>query len=293
MMYLNGDRSMAPQVCLLCGGGEHHPILCECGIDILRCCKCHHVFSSFKADPFYDGFWGGHVPEGEHPYWNKARSRMYQDFHRQFIVGRSGRLLDFGCGLGFFLKSMAQYENWESKGCEISPVAVRYARETLALKNINCGRLEDSDFPTGSFDLITMWDVLEHMPQPEYVLRRCHALLKNGGRLFIRTPNVSIQLFKARLRRLFRGAENNTSYLQVKDHAHHYSKSSIQELLKRYGFSRIEFVHLHPVEDCSGSLSSVCRGITRAMFIVVKVLAGASNGHLNFDNLFVLAEKQS
>jgi hypothetical protein len=68
---------MAPQVCLICGGGEHHPILRECGIDILRCCKCHHVFSSFKADPCYDGFWGGHVPEGEHLTYRKNKATFH------------------------------------------------------------------------------------------------------------------------------------------------------------------------------------------------------------------------
>jgi 2-polyprenyl-3-methyl-5-hydroxy-6-metoxy-1,4-benzoquinol methylase len=249
------------------------------------------VFSSYEANPNYEGFWGGHVPDEEHIYWNEARSGMYQDFIRRFIAGRSGRLLDFGSGLGFFLKAMARHENWEAFGCEIAPGAVRFARETLAIKNVSCGRLENMDFQFGSFDLITMWDVLEHLSEPRLVLRRCHDLLKEGGRLFIRTPNVVVALFRARLRRLFQMADPSKSYLQVKDHAHHYSMSTIRELLHQHGFSETEFIHLRPVEHYSGRLGSVSRGLANALFVGVKGLAAISRGHLNFDNLFVLSRK--
>ena len=185
-------QSSTTRVCLLCGGTEYSPILTECQIDILKCSRCRHVFSSYKTNPHYEGFWGRHVPEGKHAYWSEARREMYQDFMRRFIAGRSGRLLDFGSGLGFFLKAMAKHENWEAFGCAISPGAVQFARETLAIKNVRCGRLENMDFQAGSFDLITMWDVLEHLPEPRLILRRCHDLLKEGGRLFIRTPNVTV-----------------------------------------------------------------------------------------------------
>lgn len=231
------------------------------------------------------------MPKGKHVYWSEARNGMYQHFIRLFITGRSGRLLDFGSGLGFFLKAMAEHEEWETFGCEISPGAVQFARETLAIRNVSCGRLENMNFQSGSFDLITMWDVLEHLSEPRLVLSRCHDLLKEGGRLFIRTPNVAVALFRARLRRLFRVADPGTSYLQVKDHAHHYSVSTIRELLHQHGFSRTEFVHLRPIEDYSGRLGILSRGVANAVFVGVKWLAAISRGRVNFDNLFVLAQK--
>ena len=181
----------APLQCLMCGGLQHRPIFNEFGIDILRCRACQHVFSSFRADPHYDGFWGEGVAESDLWYWQEARSSMYQDFCERFLMGRSGRLLDMGCGLGFFLHAMAPYATWEAYGCEISPVAVRYARETLGLTNVICSRLEEADVPQSSFDLITMWDVIDHIPRPDPLLRRCHALLREGGICFMRTPNVS------------------------------------------------------------------------------------------------------
>lgn len=286
-------RSTEPLQCLICGGLRHRVVFNEFGIDILSCDECHHVFSSFSADPYYDGFWGGEVAEDEHFYWNKARKRIHQDFFRKFLVGRSGRLLDVGCGLGFFLKAMEPYSNWERYGYEISPAAVRFARETLGLANVLCGRPEDADFPQGSFDLITIWDVIEHLLRPDPLLKRCHALLKEGGICFIYTPNVHIQIARARFIRLLRGMKPGITYLQARDHPHLYSMSSIRRLLERNGFSNVGFVHLHPVQSFSGSKSGFLRGIKNIWFGVARTLAVISRGSLNFDNLFVVAHKES
>ena len=287
------NQGVAPPRCLLCGGLRQRPIFNESGIDILRCSDCHHVFSSFAANPHYDGFWGEEVAEGDHLYWSKARARMHQDFFSRFLVGRSGRLLDMGSGLGFFLKAMAPYANWEAHGCEISPAAVRYAREKLGLPNVICGRLEEVDLPQSSFDLITMWDVVDHILRPDPLLRRCHALLREGGFCFVRAPNVSIQLPRARLIKLLRGTQASVRYLQARDHLHHYSMSSIRRLLERNGFSRVDFVHLHPIQSGSGSENGYLRGVKNGWFEAVRALAIVSRGHVNFDNLFVVAHKES
>jgi SAM-dependent methyltransferase len=279
--------------CLLCGNLRHRSIFNEFGADILRCRGCQHVFSSFAANPHYDGFWGEEVAEEDHFYWNKARSRMHQDFFNRFLVGRSGRLLDMGCGLGFFLKAMTPYANWEAYGCEISPAAVRYARETLGLTNVICSRLEEADLPQSSFDIITFWDVLEHILRPDPLLRTCHALLREGGLCFIRTPNIFVQLPRARLKKMLRGMPPGVGYLQAHDHLHHYSMSSIRRLLERNGFSRIEFVHLHPIQGLSVSKTGFRPKVKNACFEVVRALAIISRGHLNFNNLFVLAHKES
>jgi 2-polyprenyl-3-methyl-5-hydroxy-6-metoxy-1,4-benzoquinol methylase len=274
--------------CLLCGGLDHVPVFNEGGVDILRCRACRHVFSAFEADPHYDGFWGDQVADDEHVYWRAARRRMHRDFCARFIEGRSGRLLDLGCGLGFFLKALEPHRAWAVHGCEISPAAVRFARESLGLENVACGRLEEAPFPAGTFDIVTMWDVLDHLLRPDPVLSHCHALLKKGGLCFIRTPNVFVQLARARVKRLLFGAKPGVGYLQPHHHAHHYSAESIRDLLIRNGFSRVEFAHLHPIEDASGLFG---RGLRRLAFRAIRDVAVVSRGALNFDNLFVAAYK--
>lgn len=284
---------VAPLPCLMCGGRQHRSIFNEFGIDILQCRACQHVFSSFQSDPHYDGFWGEGVAERDLWYWQEARSPMYQDFFERFLVGRAGRLLDMGCGLGFFLKAMAPYATWEAYGCEISPVAVRYARDTLGLPNVLCSRLEEADVPHSAFDLITMWDVLDHLPQPDPLLRRCHALLREGGSCFLRTPNIRVQLLRARLKQRLRGMQPGVAYLQARDHAHHYSMSSIRKLLERNGFARVQFVHLRPVQTVPDGKHGAWRRAKNVGFEMVRALALVSGGRVNFDNLFVLAHKET
>jgi hypothetical protein len=91
---------LAPLHCLMCRRLQHRVVFTESGIDILRCEDCGHVFSSFRADPHYSGYWGADVAPGEHHYWSKARKKMHRDFFQRFVVRRSGRLLDMGSGLG-------------------------------------------------------------------------------------------------------------------------------------------------------------------------------------------------
>jgi SAM-dependent methyltransferase len=285
------DQRVGALECVLCGGLEHRAIYNEWGIDVVQCRRCHHIFSSFSANPHYDGFWGEEVARDDHFYWNEARVKMHRDFFERFVAGRSGRLLDVGCGLGFFLKGIASYSKWEAYGCEISPAAVRYARDVLGLPRVLSGRLEDTDLPQSSFDLITLWDVLEHFLYPDALLRRCYALLKEGGSCFIHTPNVQVQLARAKMVKVLRGMRADVTYLQARDHLHLFSMSSIRRLLENVGFSRVEFMHLHPVQSISGSQSILLRGVENVWFEAARALSVVSRGHLNFDNLFVLARK--
>jgi SAM-dependent methyltransferase len=275
----------ATRACLLCGGTDHRPVFHEDGLDVLRCLSCQHVFSSFDADPHYEDFWGSEVPDDEHVYWSRARRQMHQDFARRFLVGRSGRLLDMGCGLGFFLEAASAYPGWERQGCEISPAAARYARQKLG-QSVLCTRLEDAELPRGSFDLVTLWDVLEHLLRPDPLLRRCHDLLRPGGACFIRSPNVAVHLPRARLARLLPGTPPSVGYLQPRHHLHHYSTASLRRLLERNGFSRIEFVHLRPIQR-----PGLAGRVQGTVFQAVRTLASVTGGRLNLDNLFVVAHK--
>lgn len=277
--------------CNMCGCTNTKAIFEEDGIDIVRCLNCDHVYSSFLADSHYDKFWGDEIGVGDHSYWSQARTRMHQDFITTCLTEKAGRLLDMGCGLGFFLKAIQPYSNWETYGREISPAAVRYARDTLGLTNVMCSRLEDTDLPQDSFNLITMWDVIEHIPTPDPVLRHCQLLLKRNGICFIRTPNVHLQLLRARVGRWLWRRDHGHTYLQPRDHAHHYSMRSIRELLERNGFTRIEFLHLHPIHSGFGNWSGVTRVVKNTWFQLVRGLAIATAGRMNLDNLFVIARK--
>jgi len=240
--------------CLLCRSTEHSVVFVELGIDVLRCRACGHVFSTFEGEEHYDGYFGhGRIQAGpRHAYWNEAHERMYADFARRFLAGRSGRLLDVGCGLGYFLAQLRGLAGWELAGCEISASAVEFAQTRLGLAGVRCGQVQAAGLEAASFDVITLWDVVEHLKKPDPLLAHLRTLLAPGGILFLHTPNARAQLFKARLKRRLGGMRPGTHYLEARDHLHLYSRATLARLLERCGFERPTFVHLRPIQGVAG-----------------------------------------
>jgi SAM-dependent methyltransferase len=217
---------------------------------------------------------------------------MYAGFCEQFIIGKSGRLLDVGCGLGFFVKALEPFQDWQTVGCEISDAAVQFARTRLGLANVmRLDKTGELDFPPNSFDIVTLWDVLEHLPCPDPLLINLRSILKQEGLLFLHTPNVQVQLLKARLKKLLKGMQPGLYYLEAKDHVHLYSMRSIRRLLERNGFSRVAFVHLPPIQGVAGSRSRFPIIVKNQWFWCAKAAFDLSFGLVNVDNLFVVAEK--
>jgi SAM-dependent methyltransferase len=98
-----------------------------------------------------------------------------------------GRLLEMGCANGLFLDAVRRTGGWQVQGVETSEAAARYAREKLALDVWN-GTLQDARFPDDRFDVVAMWDVLEHVHHPQETLREIHRVLKPDGILVTRLP---------------------------------------------------------------------------------------------------------
>jgi SAM-dependent methyltransferase len=99
-----------------------------------------------------------------------------------------GRLLDVGCGAGAFLARMRDL-GWEVLGLEPDPRAARVARETFGLEVV-AASLQEAELPEGSFDVVTLNHVVEHVPDPVDLLAGCRRVLRPGGRIVVLTPNV-------------------------------------------------------------------------------------------------------
>ncbi|MEA3335015.1 MAG: methyltransferase domain-containing protein [Chloroflexota bacterium] len=97
------------------------------------------------------------------------------------------RLLDVGCGAGYFLDA-ARQAGWDVQGVELSVASVQVGRQELGL-NIIQGTLERADLPNDCFDVVTMFEVLEHMVAPGRALAEAHRILKPEGLLAIQVPN--------------------------------------------------------------------------------------------------------
>ena len=93
--------------------------------------------------------------------------------------------------------------------------------------------------------------------------------------------------------KMVRSRQSGVLYMKAIDHPHFYSMSSIRRLLERNGFSRIKFVHLPPIQGTAGGKRGVHRIVKNICFYSIYALSLVSRGHLNFDNLFVVARKES
>ncbi|MRR31052.1 class I SAM-dependent methyltransferase, partial [bacterium] len=100
----------------------------------------------------------------------------------------SGSLLDVGCATGIFLETMGAAPSWQLRGVEISEHAARIARDQKNL-DVVTGTLEQAKFADGQFDVVTLWDVLEHLHDPAGSLKEIRRILKPGGVLVFRVPN--------------------------------------------------------------------------------------------------------
>ena len=113
--------------------------------------------------------------------------------------GCHGRLLDVGCSAGLF-SELARAAGWEVLGIEPSRWLADRARDRLG-EAVLCARLEEVTLTPASFDAVCLWDVLEHVPDPEAFLARAVAALRPGGLLALNVPNLRSWIARALGRR--------------------------------------------------------------------------------------------
>ncbi|HAJ35756.1 MAG TPA: hypothetical protein DCL15_08695 [Chloroflexi bacterium] len=167
---------------------------------LVRCRACGLVYQSPRPTL---AEMSEHYPPEYEPYTDPTagyepssllkRAYAYGTQKRTRYVTRrkhGGRLLDIGCASGTFLLGMQAQRGWQVQGVEPSAQIAEYARSVHNL-DVFPGTLEEANFPDGSFDCVTMWDVLEHVHDPLGTLREISRVLKDDGILVIRVPNLA------------------------------------------------------------------------------------------------------
>lgn len=158
---------------------------------LVRCSKCDLVYINPRLKPEFIHL--GYAAAENSTYLSQGPERI-KTFGKYAGVlekwtGSKGRLLDIGCAGGFFLKA-ARDAGWDVQGVELSQQMCEYARSSLGL-NVRQGPLRSHKFPDAHFDLVTFWDVLEHVEDPMADLREVNRILKPGGTLLINYPDYA------------------------------------------------------------------------------------------------------
>ena len=194
---------------------------------LLECRSCHllslyplpprELIEKLHNDPHYGFDRGDEV--GSMVFAHDAMETVYK------VRRQQGRLLDIGCSKGMFM-AVARQDGWDATGVDFNPEAIAFAKDVWNL-NVHLGNAEDMGFGDQQFDLITMWDVIEHLPDPLKFLKKIKALLKPGGLLAFETPNAG-SLY-AKLRRRYWGWGPH--------HLYYFTPATITALLTEAGFA--------------------------------------------------------
>ena len=139
---------------------------------------------------------------------------------------RPGRLLDIGCGAGWFLFQMRN-QGWDVKGVEPNAAAADFGRSKKGL-DIFPGSLMDANFPTGMFDYVRMNHSFEHMEHPNQILDEVYRILAGKGKLMIGVPNRDS--FSARAFGRF------WYHLALPVHTFSYSVQTLTQMLSKHNF---------------------------------------------------------
>ncbi len=236
------DDLLKSRVCPLCGADDFRDELHKDHLTLVRCNPCGHVY----VNPVFD----------EEHYKEIYRSEDYQRIVRDlgeashaYRVERFGkervgimerffdlredakpRYLDIGCSTGFVVEA-ARDRDWNAMGVDLNPSAIEFGRKRgLDLFN---GALEDMDFEPGSFDAVSLFDVLEHLFDPRAIAEAAVRLLRPGGLLFLYLPNYDSAS------RILMGSEAH--FIWPTHHLNYYNIQTAADFLERLGLE-IAFV---------------------------------------------------
>ncbi len=157
-------------------------------------------------------------------------------------VERPGRWLDVGCSAGFVVAAAAEV-GFDAFGVELESSAIAFGRERLGLTQLACGTLEAQRYPSGHFDVISMYDVIEHVPDLNATVAELARLLAPGGIIEIRTPDVGH----------WRTPRELAEWREVKpsEHLYYFSAETLTRLFARHGLElRKRRWMIKPALDC-------------------------------------------
>lgn len=227
----------AHRACNLCGHAEPGLLWERHGYAIVRCPACTLCYvgqdseqldvAALYSEHYYTGGSGQVFAD----YLGQEKERRAGARRRLWLMRRrtprSGRLLDVGCAMGFFLAEARRY--YEPHGVEISGYSSRVARERFGL-DVFTGTLQEAGFPGNSFDVITMWDVVEHLADPKAVLSEAARILRPGGSLVLTTGDIG----SAYARR----AGARWHLLEPPWHLYYFSRTTMTTMAESVGLRR-------------------------------------------------------
>jgi 2-polyprenyl-3-methyl-5-hydroxy-6-metoxy-1,4-benzoquinol methylase len=182
--------------CLACGSSSNTLVLQKEDIirkeGVVSLYKCDTVFVDGYEDGFFQEFYDYYTRYenmSKKDAFDPISTKRYEELLQKFESSVSGkRLLDVGCGIGHFVETAIDY-GWKAEGLELSAPAVDFAaRNGIPVHPIDF--FSDSITPE-SFDVLTMFELIEHVSCPRNFLKKAEEVVVPGGLVYITTPNFN------------------------------------------------------------------------------------------------------
>jgi SAM-dependent methyltransferase len=235
----NGQGTRKIEACPFCGSADNAVLFSRFEMNILQCRTCGLGYSEeFPVDTNDVYSDRDYLPIAISDYQDNAdyRKRRFGAERLSIIAEHLGRepkgarLLDVGCGTGWFLEC-AKEAGFDVSGLELGRELAEFTSDRLGIEVWNKPL---SEMPIGDpFDVITLFDVLEHVPDPKETLARIYGLLKPGGIALFFVPNLESLGFK-----ILRG---NSSLCMPVEHLFYFTESALRPVLEQAGFQTVYF----------------------------------------------------
>ena len=283
--------------CGLCGSDERELKFEDGPFSVVTCKRCDLTYvtprlndASLIEEVYNESYWSSDAAKvhgytdyrADEPLYRKTYQRRLAVVRRHFKD--PGRVLDVGCAAGFFL-SVMQGEGWDVLGLEPSDAIRARAAELLGPNHVQAGLLGQVELADDSFDLVSMWDVIEHIPDPVAAAREVRRILKPDGRFLIETQNVNSRAAKVLGKRW--------QHYKHAEHIYHFNPKTIGDILERAGFEILEnkpwlggkYVSMNFIAERAGRLHPVFSTLLSPLKLV-----SSKSVYVNlFDEMIVVA----
>lgn len=278
---------VAPR-CIVCGADASHNHLYP---GILKCAACGLIFADAHIDAdalkqlyqqsyFFGDEYLNYVDDK--PFLQKNLSARVRTLRR---FSTSGNLFEIGCAYGFFLELAQKY--WDAEGCDISAQACSYAREHG--QNAVCGEFMSLDVKENRYDVVALWDTIEHLARPDLYIERASRILKTGGILCATTGDSGSLMARMRKQRW--------RLIHPPTHLYYFNRATMERLLTNNGLEIVHFEHCGYSRSVQQILYSLLvlnheTPFRKKLYDLVKPFFGFSL-YLNlYDIMFVIARKK-
>jgi 2-polyprenyl-3-methyl-5-hydroxy-6-metoxy-1,4-benzoquinol methylase len=203
---------------------------------IVKCPSCQLIFYAKEVKPaslYTKEYFTGN----EYLDYLADRQILQRNFSRRIRKIRKfkpdGRLLELGSAFGFFLELAQAY--WEVKGIDIVPEAIEYAYHTFGLNVIQVDFLTLPDEPE-SYDIICMWDTIEHLSHPIQTIEKANRWLKPGGILAVTTGDIESNLAQFQ--------KENWRLIHPPTHLFYFSATTLRKAVEKVGLEVIDISYI-------------------------------------------------